>query len=81
LPPAAIQFEEKEGEDFSRHKDAKRRQQVGPELRRHSEVKTQDEREDTGDGEYGELNHSHHPARVVGKMAGDPMDVKSWHGD
>jgi hypothetical protein len=47
-PPSAIQFEEIEGEDFGRHKDAERRQQVGPVLRRHSEVKSQQEREDTG---------------------------------
>ena len=80
-PPAAIQFEEREDEDLGRNKDAKRRQQVGPVLRGHGEVKPQDEREDAGDGEDGELNGSHHPARVLGKVAGDPMDVKSWHGD
>jgi hypothetical protein len=45
-----------------------------------TEVKSQDEREDASDGEYGKLNGSHHPARVVGKVAGDPINVRSWHG-
>jgi hypothetical protein len=46
-------------------------------LRRHGEVKSQQEREDNGDGEYGDLDSVHHPAMVVGKTAGNPMDVKS----
>src|ERR1035437_3830543 len=28
----------------------------------------------------GKLNGSRHPARVVGKVAGDPINVRSWHG-
>ena len=80
-PPAAIQFEEVEDDDFGRHKDEESRQQVRPVLRRHGEVKSQDEREDAGDGEYDELNGPHHPTRMVVEMAGDRMNFESWHGD
>jgi hypothetical protein len=65
-----------EGEDFSRHYDKESRQQVGPVLQRHSEIKSQDECKDSGDGEYGELNGAHYPARVMSKMADGAMDIK-----
>jgi hypothetical protein len=64
-------------EDFDRYPDAEGSQQVGPVLQRHTEVKSQEEREDTSDGEYRELDNVHHPATVVSKMTSDAMEVKS----
>jgi hypothetical protein len=54
---------------------------VGPVLRRHGEVESQDKRQDKGNGEYGELDHSYHPAMVPGEITGDPVGAKTWHGD
>jgi hypothetical protein len=51
-PPAAIQIEEMEGEDFGRHKDAEGRQQVVPEFQGQGEVESQNERAAAGGGEY-----------------------------
>ena len=49
-PPAAIQFEEMEGEDFGQHKGAKGRQQVGAVYRGTVKSNRKDEREDARDG-------------------------------
>jgi hypothetical protein len=70
-------MEEVKGDDFGRHKDAKRRQQIAPILRRHREVKSQQESEDTGDSECRQLDSANYPAGVVGEMACDSMDIQS----
>jgi hypothetical protein len=64
-------------EDFDRYPDVEGSQQVGPVLRRHTEVKSQEESKDTGDGEYNELNCVHHPASVTSKIADCALDIKS----
>jgi hypothetical protein len=66
-----------EDEDFDRYPGAEGNEQVGPVLRRHTEVKSQEESEDTGDGEYTELDCVHHPSSVMGKLAGGALDIKS----
>jgi hypothetical protein len=64
-------------EDFDRYPDAEGSEQVGPVLRRHTEVKSQEESEDTGDGEYSELNCVHDPASVTSKIADGALNIKS----
>jgi hypothetical protein len=41
----------------------------------HTEVESQKEREDSSDGEYSELDRAYHPAKVVGKMTGDAVEI------
>jgi hypothetical protein len=64
-------------EDLDRYPHAECSQQVRPELRGHTKVESQEKREDSGAGEYRELNCAHHPASVTGKTAGNALDIKS----
>jgi hypothetical protein len=42
----------------------------------HTEVESQKEREDSSDGDYSELDHANHPAKVAGKMTRDAVEIK-----
>jgi hypothetical protein len=64
-------------EDFDRYPHAESSQQVGPVLRGHTEVESQEKREDSSDGKYRQLNRAQYPASVMGKMAGNALDIKS----
>jgi hypothetical protein len=64
-------------EDLDRYPDAEGSQQVGPVLRRHTEVKSQEESENTGDRDYRELNYAQYPPSVVGKTAGNALGIRS----
>jgi hypothetical protein len=64
-------------EDFDRYPDAEGSQQVGPVLRRHTEVKSQQKREDSGDRDYRELNCAQYPPSVRGKTTGNALEIKS----
>jgi hypothetical protein len=46
-------------------------------LRRHTEVESQKKREESSDGEYGELDSAYNPAEPAGKMTGDAMEIES----
>jgi hypothetical protein len=63
-------------EDFNRDPDAEGSQQVGPVLRRHTEVKSQQESEHSGDHDYRELSCAHYPPSVMGKTAGNALDIE-----
>ena len=64
-------------EDLDRYPHAESSEQVGPVLRGNTEVKSQEEREDSSHGDYRELKCAHHPTSVVSKMADGGLDIKS----
>jgi len=63
-------------EDFDRYPDAEGSQQVGPVLRRHTEVKSQLERKDPGARDYRELNYAEYPPSTMSETADGALDMK-----